>query len=324
VDDLLDAARLTRGSVALKIETIVLQTIIQRAVEATRDLAQERGHRVTVVVPQAPLRLRGDATRLEQVFSNLLNNAIKYTEQNGEISLTVVKSNSESPSARHEVTIRVRDNGIGIAPEMLPRVFDLFSQADHSIARTQGGLGIGLNIVRSLVELHGGEVSAHSAGLRLGSEFVVRLPVLEGDEPGRDKGTTTTSSERSSQTPKEAHSGNRFLVVDDSPDIAESTATLLSLQGYVVKTATSGEAALQTAADFHPDFVLLDLGMPGMDGFAVARRMRNSEGLQHATLVAVSGYGSDADRRRAREAGFDFHFTKPLDLNALEAVLLKH
>jgi signal transduction histidine kinase/chemotaxis response regulator CheB len=323
VDDLLDAARLTRGRVELQLETVVLQTVIQRAVDAARELAEERGHRVTVITPRTPVRVRGDSTRLEQVFTNLLHNAIKYTEKNGEISVTVIQSTDESKPMRREVTVRVRDNGIGIAPDMLPRVFDLFTQADHSIARTQGGLGIGLNIVRSLVELHGGQVSAHSAGLRLGSEFVVRLPLLEGDEESRDEETTTPSSEQRSSAPGEVNSASRFLVVDDSPDIAESTATLLGLRGYVVQTATSGEAALQAAEEFHPDFVLLDLGMPGLDGFAVARRMRSRQALRRAKLIAVSGDGSDADRRRAREAGFDLHFTKPLDLDALEALLRK-
>jgi two-component system, chemotaxis family, CheB/CheR fusion protein len=324
VDDLLDAARLTKGRVELKLETLVLQPLIQRALDATRASAEERGHHVAVTMPSAPVRLRGDATRLEQVFTNLLNNAVKYTEKNGEIGLTAVESAAESEPSRHEVIIRVRDNGIGIAPEMLPRVFDLFTQADHSIARTQGGLGIGLNIVRSLVEMHGGEVWAHSAGLRLGSEFVVRLPVLASEDERSGEAKEKRPREEALQSNREPRSASRFLVVDDSADIAESTATLLGLQGYDVRTATSGEEALQTAEDFQPDFVLLDLGMPGLDGFAVARRMRARQTLQRTTLIAVSGYGSDADRRRAQEAGFDFHFTKPLDLNALEALVLKH
>jgi two-component system CheB/CheR fusion protein len=326
VDDLLDAARLTKGRVALELETVVLQSVIQRAVDATRSAAQERNHRVSVVMPTAPIRLRGDATRLEQVFGNLLINAIKYTEENGDIGLTAVARVVDARPERHEVVVRVRDNGIGIAPDMLPRVFDLFSQADHSIARTQGGLGIGLNIVRSLVELHGGKVSAHSAGLKLGSEFVVRLPVLpDGDaDDDADEGSGERSDEQPAPSAARADAACRFLVVDDSVDIAESTATLLGLQGYEVRTANSGEQALETAEQFHPDFVLLDLGMPGLDGFAVARRMRSRQSLANATLIAVSGYGSDADRRRAREAGFDFHFTKPLDLNALEKIVTRH
>jgi two-component system CheB/CheR fusion protein len=323
VDDLLDAARLTRGKIELKLQTLVLQTVIERAVEAAKASVDEREHRLSVSMPSAPLRVRGDSTRLEQVFTNLLNNAVKYTEPGGEIGLTVVESLDGATPPRREVLVRVRDNGIGIAPEMLPRIFDLFAQVDHSIARTQGGLGIGLNIVRSLVELHGGEVTAHSAGLQLGSEFVVRLPIEQGVEAAEgkeDQGAAVPDSSAAGAT----GGASRFLVVDDSVDIADSTATLLSLQGYTVQIATSGEQALQIAREFVPDFVLLDLGMPGLDGYSVARHMRSEKDFDGAVLIAVSGYGSDEDRRKAKEAGFDFHFTKPLDFGALEALVRSH
>jgi CheY-like chemotaxis protein len=256
------------------------------------------------------------------VFSNVLSNAIKYTEPNGEIGISVVASGDDPEPAGCEVVVRVSDNGIGIAPDMLPLVFDLFSQADHSISRTQGGLGIGLNIVRSLVGLHGGAVSAHSAGLKLGSEFVVRLPVLSGNDAGVDEESLEHSGGEMLPS-SEARSASRLLVVDDSVDIADSTATLLGLQGYEVRTATTGEQALDTAAHFRPNFVLLDLGMPGLDGYTVAQRMRTRQDLRDTTLIAVSGFASESDRRRAREAGFDFHLTKPLDLSALEEILTK-
>src|SRR6185295_3708383 len=273
-------------------------------------------------MPSEPVRLRGDATRLEQIFANLLNNAVKFTERDGEIGVTAVASLDEAAPARREVIVRVRDNGVGIAPDMLPRIFDLFAQADHSSARTQGGLGIGLNIVRSLVELHGGEVSAHSAGPSLGSEFVVRLPLQTAEKAAAEDDAAI--SRAAASLTANAGAGRRFLVVDDNSDIAESTAELLRMQGCTVQTATSGEEALRIARDFEPDFVLLDIGMPGLDGYAVARRIRARKGLQSAKLIAVSGYGTDKDRRRAKEADFDAHFTKPLDFDALAALVIRH
>jgi two-component system, chemotaxis family, CheB/CheR fusion protein len=204
---------------------------------------------------------------------------------------------------------------------MLPHVFELFAQADHSIARTQGGLGIGLNIVRSLVELHGGEVSAHSAGLNLGSEFVVRLPVKDELDQAGDVLPESWQTGEKALSQGAARSIHRFLVVDDSEDIAQSTATILGLQGHAVQAVTHGEDAVSAALVFDPDVILLDIGMPGLDGYAVARNLRANSDLQGVKIIAVSGYGTDLARQRAKEAGFDHHFTKPLDLKALEALL---
>jgi len=327
VDDLLDAARLSRGRIDLQFEKHELQAIIARSVEAVRPMIESKEHRLTLLMPPSAVLVNADATRLEQIFSNLLNNASKYTERGGEITLTVVVTVPDFLSQRPEVAIRIRDNGVGIAPDMLPRVFDLFAQADHSLARTQGGLGIGLNIVRNLVELHGGRVSAHSPGLHLGSEFVVILPTDSGATSERPAAGSQAGSEPStSKVPKAtavSNGGRRVLVVDDSPDIAESTATLLSLQGYSVVVAGNGEQALAAASQFHPEVVLMDLGMPGLDGYAVARRMRAAKALRNVLLIAVSGYGTEEDRRRAREAGFDHHVVKPLDFDTLQSVIGK-
>jgi CheY-like chemotaxis protein len=201
-------------------------------------------------------------------------------------------------------------------------VFELFSQADNSVARTEGGLGIGLNIVRSLVELHGGEVSAHSGGLNLGSQFVVQLPVDHLESPTAED--ETAERRESGGPPEGGRAASRVLVVDDSHDVLESTATLLELRGYQVQTADNGADALVVAEQFHPELVLLDIGMPGLDGYTVARSMRSKQDLQGVWLVAVSGYGTDSDRKRALEAGFDHHLTKPLDVTVLEALLVKH
>jgi CheY-like chemotaxis protein len=226
-------------------------------------------------------------------------------KSSGEITVTVVVTAQDSTSNRPEVVTRIRDNGIGISPDMLSRVFDLFAQADHSLARTQGGLGIGLNIVRNLVELHGGRVTAHSSGLHLGSEFVVHLPIdsaslMERALPEAQVDETDpegSAGSRASADPKK--DGRRVLVVDDSPDIADSTATLLSLRGHLVAVANNGEQALMVAARFHPEVILMDLGMPGLDGFSVAQKMREDQNLRHVLLIAVSGYGTDADRKHA-------------------------
>jgi two-component system CheB/CheR fusion protein len=323
VDDLLDAARLGRGRIDLHMEALDLQAVLHRAVEATRPAFEMQRHRLSVLAPPVPVLVRGDATRLEQVFANLLSNAAKYTDPGGEITVTLVVNAQESQRA--EAVIRVRDNGVGISAEMLPRVFDLFTQADHSLARTQGGLGIGLNIVRRIVELHQGQVSAHSAGPGLGSEFVVHLPVQgEAHVDGEKAKSTAALPTRGEGAESSAHGGTRVLIVDDSPDITASTATLLGLHGYSVKTASDGEHALAIAHEFAPDVVLLDLGMPGLDGFAVARTMRASEHLREVMLVAVSGYGAEEDRAKTKAAGFDHHFMKPLDVEDFQSTIMDH
>jgi CheY-like chemotaxis protein len=248
-----------------------------------------------------------DPVRLAQVVGNLLTNAAKYTEPNGCISLSAERQGDRA-------VLRVRDNGIGIAPEMLPRVFELFVQADHSSTKAQGGLGIGLTLVKNLVEMHHGTVEAHSAGLGQGSEFVVRVPLAA---PGNDNGAAREVAQASEAPPA---SGYRVLVVDDHRDAADSLAMLLKLQGHEVRVAYSGAAALEMTATYVPDVVFLDIGMPKMDGYEVARRLRQRPGLEHVVLVALTGWGQAEDRRRTAQAGFNHHLVKPPEPQALEHV----
>jgi two-component system CheB/CheR fusion protein len=305
IDDLLDVSRITRGKIELRKGPVDLAAAAAQAVEAARPLIEERGHRLEVALPPAPVRLEADAARLEQVLSNLLNNAAKYTEPGGRIALTAERHGGE-------VVIRVKDSGIGIRPEMLPRVFDLFQQADRVEGRVSEGLGIGLTLVRRLVELHGGRVTAHSQGPGRGSEFVVRLP-LPAEAPRAGAG-------RAARGPVKAP-GRRVLVVEDNPDAAESLALLLRAAGHEVRVAADGPAALEAAAAFRPQVVLLDIGLPKMDGYEVARRLRRGAGRDGLLLVALSGYGQEEDRRRSRAAGFDAHLVKPADLDALQELL---
>ncbi|MBV9695767.1 MAG: PAS domain-containing protein, partial [Gammaproteobacteria bacterium] len=305
VDDLLDAARLTRGRVQLRLETLPLQGVLTRVAESVRNQLEAQQHSLRLELPGHPILVEADSTRLDQVFSNLLHNASKYTQRGGHIEVVL-----EKPSAG-EALVRVRDDGIGILPEVLPRVFDLFAQGDRSLERTQGGLGIGLHVVRTLVELHKGRVSAFSAGANQGSEFRVCLPVVEHVEP--------PAVENRAEMPLTSI-GRSVLVVDDNQDIVDSMATLLRLHGYEVHTALDGAEALESAKRCIPDLVLLDIGMPGLDGYAVARRLRAEPALRDTLLVAVSGYGSAQDRARASAAGFDHHCVKPLDLSALALI----
>jgi CheY-like chemotaxis protein len=305
VDDLLDVSRITRGKITLHKEPADLAGVVARAVEASRPLLDARRQELTVRLPPESLRVEADVTRLAQVVGNLLNNAAKYTGEGGHIGLTV-------EAAPAEAVLRVRDDGVGIPAELLPRVFDLFTQGDRSLARSEGGLGIGLTLVRSLVELHGGSVEARSEGADKGSEFIVRLPALRGS-PARPESPSAPARCRSP--------ARRVLVVDDSADTAESLALLLTVQGHEVRTAHDGPAALQAAEAFRPEVIFLDIGLPRMDGYEVARRLRGQMGLRDATLVAVTGYGQEEDRRRAEEAGFDAHLVKPADPGALERLL---
>ena len=250
--------------------------------------------------------------RLAQVIANLLNNAAKYTEPGGKIRLTAeLASGGRQPP--DEIVLRVRDTGVGIAPDVLPRVFDLFVQADHPSSLSQGGLGIGLTLVKRLVEMHGGRVEAHSDGPGKGSEFVVRLPAaVEATPLGPEPGTTAAGARPA---------GRRILVVDDNADSAESLAELLRLWGHEVRTAHSGEEALAVAAGFQPGVVLLDLGMPDMNGYEAARLLRDRAGLNGTTFIALTGYGQDGDRQRSAEAGFRAHLVKPVDPEALRRLL---
>jgi signal transduction histidine kinase/DNA-binding response OmpR family regulator len=330
VDDLLDVSRLTQGKIRLAVELVDLEAVVNHAVEATRPLIDKLGHRLEVVLPPRRVRLHADPARLTQVLTNLLNNAAKYTEPGGHIWLAVnvepggLREAKPNPADRPtgdglpphhaSVEIRVRDTGVGIPPELLPGVFELFTQSSQTLDRSQGGLGIGLTLVRRLVEMHGGTVMAHSDGPGRGSEFVVRLPV-QSDEPPDVLAPTPESANPSSEP-----NPLRIVIVDDNLDGVESLADLLELLGHQVRVAHDGPAGIDTVRMFDPDVVLLDIGLPGMDGYEVARRLRHDVGSD-AVLVAVSGYGRDEDRRMSREAGFEQHFVKPMELGTLQTLL---
>jgi PAS domain S-box-containing protein len=312
IDDLMDIARISRGKIELRKETLLLAPLVERAVESVRPALDERHHRLDVLLPETPIWLAADPTRLEQILGNLLNNAIKYTEPGGTIGVAVA-------SEGDDVVIRVRDSGIGIEPELLPRVFEIFVQAEDHQDRSQGGLGIGLSLVRRLVEMHGGTINAHSAGPRMGSEFVVRLPTLPAPvpAPAPDDGQVVSPLETgpaASQKPRR----RRILVVDDNLDAANSLARLLKrLFGQDVRVAHDGPAALESAAVFRPEIVLLDIGMPGMDGYEVAERLRREPALPALRIIALTGWGQQTDRLRSQAVGFDHHLVKPVDPDVL-------
>ena len=306
VDDLLDVSRITRGSIALREDAIDLAQVVNQAVEGVRHHFETRKHEFTMTLPEKALVVKGDALRLEQIVSNLLINAAKYTPPGGHIALTLAEEAGKA-------VLTVADDGIGISPDLLPRIFDLFVQAELSIDRSQGGLGIGLTLVHRLVELQGGTVEAKSAGLRQGSQFIVRLPVLEGAVP------LAASTPAISKTPFVPH---RILVVDDNVDAANTSALLLNLLGHKVKTAIDGVSGIEAARTFKPEVVLLDIGLPGMDGYEVARRLRNTPETADSLIIAISGYGQAEDRRRSKEAGFDHHVVKPATMEKLSALIL--
>jgi two-component system CheB/CheR fusion protein len=300
VDDLLDVSRITQGKVSLRKEPVELGPVITRAVAIVRHIIDDRKHELSISLPQEPVCLDADPTRLEQVVVNLLNNAAKYTEPGGRIGIEMERQG-------HEVVIAVRDNGIGIPSAMLPRVFDIFTQVERSSDHAQGGLGIGLTLVRSLVEMHGGSVSVSSTPGE-GSVFTVRLPLGEGQP------------EQSPRTEFEFRGGDpaaRVLIVDDNQDMAQSTAQLLTLLGHNVQTAYDGPSAVEAARAYRPDVILLDIGLPGMDGFDVAGQVRQQPELKNTVIIAISGYAENVDRTRSREAGFDHHLVKPIDFNTL-------
>ncbi len=316
VDDLLDVSRITRGKIELHTEPIDLAAVVACSVEASRPLLDARRHELTVQLPGQPLWVEGDATRLTQVLGNLLNNAAKYTPEGGHICLTV-------EAGEKEATVRVRDDGRGIAADFLPRVFDLFTQGDPSPARSEGGLGIGLTLVKSLVGMHGGRVEAHSDGPGHGSEFVVRLPLLPMGNGEWGSGNEKQSTSVIPHSPLPIAHSRRVLVVDDNADAADSLATLLRVQGHEVHAAADGPGALREVEGWRPQVVLLDIGLPGMDGYEVARRLREQAGWEQVLLVAVTGYGQEEDRRKALEAGFDAHLVKPADPGVLQELLAR-
>jgi two-component system CheB/CheR fusion protein len=307
VDDLLDVSRISRGTISLRRNSVDLVKIVREAVEEVRPQIDARHQELTLSIPDEPLTVEGDATRLEQVVANLLANSAKFTQPGGRIRIELGREAKDA-------VIQVIDNGVGMAPELLPSIFDLFVQAERSLERAEGGLGLGLTLARRLTELHGGSIEARSPGLGQGSKFIVRLPVtlhprLADDaqslpEPG--------GGERTSR---------RILIVDDSVDAAESSAMLLQLNGHKIQVAFDGPSALEAARTFNPEIILLDIGLPGLNGFEVARHLRQSPGGTHALIVALSGYGRAEDRQHSLDAGFDQHLVKPVDLEQLDAVI---
>jgi PAS domain S-box-containing protein len=306
VDDLLEVSRITTGRIRLHKENTDLRGVVDRAVEAVRPLIDQQKHDLKVSQPAEPVWLHADSTRIEQVIVNLLNNAAKYTEAGGRIRLSVQREGDEA-------VLRLRDTGVGIALNLLPCIFDLFTQAERSLDRSQGGLGVGLTLVKRLVELHGGTVEAQSV-LGRGSEFVVRLPILH---LSMDPGPSTPA-----KAANPTGAALRVLVVDDNVDAANSAAMLLrATAGHDVRAVYSSQAALEAASEYRPNVILLDIGLPEIDGYEVARRLRQQPELKDVRLIALTGYGMDVDRHRSHAAGFDHHLVKPFDLKQLQQVL---
>jgi CheY-like chemotaxis protein len=305
VDDLLDISRINLGKIELRFETVDLGAVALQALEASRPLLAERNQQVSVALPPAPVRVRGDTIRLTQVISNLLNNAAKYTDAGGDVRLSVGARGGEG-------IITVTDTGIGIAADMLERVFEPFAQGPGAQGRSNGGLGVGLTLVKRLVELHGGYVRASSAGEGRGSEFVLGFPELEAQVDPQPDGVR----------PVERPAGaRRVLVADDNVDVAEGLRKLLTLKGHEVHVVHDGAAAVEAMARLEPHLALLDIGMPGLDGLEVARRARAPGNPRRPLLVAVTGLGRDEDRQRSASAGFDHHLVKPIDLASLDLLL---
>ena len=308
IDDLLDVSRIAQGKVELQRKCVPLQMVVEHAVETSRPLIDAAGHTLATQLADEPIYVDGDLNRLAQVVSNLLNNAAKYTPRGGRIDLALYFDDGQA-------TIRVADDGVGIPARMLPSVFDLFAQVSPDALHGQGGLGVGLSLVRGLVEMHGGTIEAESAGLGEGSTFTVRLPLAprsSGEEPRVEEKAAPVTAPR-----------QRVLVVDDNQDAANTLATVLTLDGYDTKTASDGPSALDAAREFCPGVIFLDIGLPGMSGYAVAERLRADPAFAGTLLVALTGWGGEEDRRRIREAGFDIHLTKPVDLEAVEDILAR-
>jgi PAS domain S-box-containing protein len=307
VDDLLDVSRITRGKIELRRERIPVSVIVSSAVETARPLIEGNQHALTVSLPGEPLYVNGDLTRIAQVVSNLLTNAAKYTPPSGRIEVGAERDGDQA-------VLRVKDNGVGIPREMLGRIFEMFAQVDSSLERTAGGLGIGLTLARTLVELHGGSIEARSDGAGRGSEFLVRLPLATTEPPPLPPPSAT-------EGPGARDARARILVVDDNVDAADSLGRLLALDGYDVRIANGGMEALREAESFRPEVILLDIGLPMMNGYDVARRLRKEPWGAEIRLVALTGWGQDEDRRRSKEAGFDEHVVKPIDPASLRVLL---
>lgn len=306
IDDLLDVSRISQGKIDLRKERITLQSILQSAVEGSRPLIEAARHTLTLDVPEAPLWLDADLTRIAQVISNLLNNAAKYTTEGGKITLTV-------RSEGNEAVIAVTDNGMGIPHSMLPKVFELFTQIDRNLERSQGGLGIGLALVKRLVEMHGGAIRAESAGLNKGSSFTVRLPL-----------SSAAVQQLAAEKPAgKSHNGKALhvLVVDDNIASAKTTGWMLELIGYESTLAHDGPEAVEAAKKQHPDVILLDIGLPGMNGYDVCRELRKDPAFKHTVMIAQTGWGQERDRQHAKDAGFDHHLIKPVKFEEFSDLL---
>jgi signal transduction histidine kinase/CheY-like chemotaxis protein len=309
VDDLLDLSRIVQGKIELRRERVNLSDVVRRAVETSRPVIDANGHVLDVAVPQRPIYVTGDLIRLAQAVANLLTNAAKYSTRPGRIRISLREEGTQA-------AIAVADEGEGIPPDLMPRIFELFVQGEHTLARSRGGLGIGLTLVRRVIEMHHGSVAAASRGKGQGSEFTLRLPMLP--ESIRQATSDVEGGEAAGAT-----LSRRILVVDDNVDAAVSVAKILRLFGHDVATAHDGPSALSAAHAFHPDAIVLDIGLPGMDGYEVARRLRGAQDLCKARLVALTGYGQTEDQNRAFEAGFDRHLTKPVDADVLHKVLVE-
>jgi len=307
VDDLLDVSRISRGKIELRTGRIELASSVNHAVEAARPSCESGGVELKATLPKQPIYLNGDPARLSQIIGNLLNNACKFTDRGGRIDLDVERTNGHA-------VISVRDTGIGIAESQIPYVFDMFVQADTSLERASGGLGIGLTLVKNLVELHHGAVEVHSEGLGRGSEFIVRLPLL--DEPLLTESNHEPAADRAVTGLK-----RRVLVVDDNVDSAESLAMLMKISGHEVEMAHDGLEAVDLSLAFRPDVILLDIGLPKLNGYEVARKIREQQAGKDIVLIALTGWGQEEDRRKSKESGFNAHIVKPVDFPELTKLL---
>ena len=307
LEDLLDVSRISRNKLELRMERVDLAAVVEAAVETSRPVIEAGRHELTVILPPEPIHLEADPVRLAQVFANLLNNAAKYTEEGGRIRLSAERQGSD-------VVVSVKDSGIGIAAEMLPRIFEIFSQAKPALVRSQGGLGIGLSLVKGLVELHGGSIEARSAGAGPGKR--VRRPPA-----GRHGHARSEARPDRARTTSKARDRCRILIVDDNHDSADSLAMLLQIMGHEVGTAYDGEEAVEAAGALQPDVVLLDIGMPKLNGYDACRRIREQPWGKGMFLIALTGWGQEEDRRRTEEAGFNHHMVKPVDPAALMKLL---
>jgi CheY-like chemotaxis protein len=307
VDDLLEVSRITRGKIELRKEPVELAAVVRAALETSRPMIEAARHQLAISIHPEPMTLLADAVRLSQVVANLLNNAAKYTEPGGQIWLTARREAGEA-------VLSVRDTGLGISADMMPKVFDMFAQVDRTLNRSQGGLGIGLTLAKNLVQMHGGRIDVRSEGPGKGSEFIVRLPLA------REAACPTPAG---NPPPEAAYDlpVRRILVVDDTPAAVYTLGKLLQKMGQVVRTADSGATALADVHVVRPDVVISDIGMPNMNGYELASRLRQEPGVKGVTLVALTGYGQESDRQQALDAGFDFHLVKPVSLAALRELL---